>query len=560
MLSSAPTARAPIHPGMGAGVVIGILVACAIGTIALPAGGDLIGPLGTLIGFVAAAIAILRRSGNMEGRDRIAWRLIGVGFVLACTGMLTIVVLEVVAGPVPAFGPADLFFVAAYLTILAGFSYLPHQATSPLQRVRVYLDSLIGALSVAAVMWVLVLHDLLAGLAGASGWERWAGSAYPLLDVATLIVVVIVVSRRSAFRFDPRLLLFGLGVAIQSYADLEYLRAGVGRSFGEVEPNFTAFVIAATLYYLAAVIADRTPRVRSYADRPASVWSMIGPYGAAALLGTLAFVEAQLSALDADGRIVLGTAVLVGGLVVIRQSVAIHENRRALDRQRAELIASISHELRTPLTAIVGFLDELTDGTSRIPRGEREELLRVVAEEARYLERLVADLAPLRSEGSGALTLHEEPVDVADVVQRSIALSLSQARVDVDDGLTAIGDPHRIQQALVNLLSNARRYGGGRVLVEGRRRGDDVVLAVHDDGPGIPVKWELAIWDKFERGANRYNATQPGSGIGLAMVAAIVAAHGGTRAYRRSELLGGACFEITLTGRIAAAPLAARSA
>jgi two-component system sensor histidine kinase MtrB len=107
---------------------------------------------------------------------------------------------------------------------------------------------------------------------------------------------------------------------------------------------------------------------------------------------------------------------------------------------------------------------------------------------------------------------------------------------------------------LVNLISNASRYGGDRCMIRAWAHGGALILEVHDTGPGVPKKHELLIWDRFERGPNRYNATVPGTGIGLAVVAAIAEAHGGTVGYRRSEDLGGSCFWFELPGRVDTEP------
>ncbi len=89
--------------------------------------------------------------------------------------------------------------------------------------------------------------------------------------------------------------------------------------------------------------------------------------------------------------------------------------------------------------------------------------------------------------------------------------------------------------------------------------GSDVVFEVHDNGQGVPRRHEVRIWDRFDRGPNRLNATIPGSGIGLAVVAAIAEAHGGSTAYRTSEFLGGACFSVLLPGRAAHEPAERRT-
>jgi two-component system sensor histidine kinase RstB len=99
------------------------------------------------------------------------------------------------------------------------------------------------------------------------------------------------------------------------------------------------------------------------------------------------------------------------------------------------------------------------------------------------------------------------------------------------------------------LTTNAIRYGGGRVDVVARVEQGTVIIEVHDDGPGVPTKHEFTIWEQFERGAHRLDATRPGSGIGLAIVRAVARAHGGRTGYSRSDRLGGACFSVILPRR-----------
>jgi two-component system sensor histidine kinase AdeS len=135
----------------------------------------------------------------------------------------------------------------------------------------------------------------------------------------------------------------------------------------------------------------------------------------------------------------------------------------------------------------------------------------------------------------------------------SVEKKTNSLTIEVEAHLQAMLDAGRVQQVMVNLLSNAVRYGQGKSLIVVRREGNDLAIEVHDNGPGVPKKYELAIWERFERGVNRLNAGTPGSGIGLAVVDAITKAHGGETAYRDSERLGGACFRVVLPDRIEAA-------
>jgi signal transduction histidine kinase len=94
----------------------------------------------------------------------------------------------------------------------------------------------------------------------------------------------------------------------------------------------------------------------------------------------------------------------------------------------------------------------------------------------------------------------------------------------------------------VNLITNAVRYGGSEILVTAARNGQVVEFAVHDDGEGVPSKFQSEMWGRFERRSQKGNMSVPGSGIGLSVARDLVAAHDGTIGYRTSELLGGACF------------------
>jgi len=130
------------------------------------------------------------------------------------------------------------------------------------------------------------------------------------------------------------------------------------------------------------------------------------------------------------------------------------------------------------------------------------------------------------------------------------AVEPGESRISEDVvGEAQVGvDGDRVQQALSNLFSNAVRYGGDQILLVARTAGRDLILEVHDNGPGVPTKFEAAIWKRFERGAHRLDAVTPGLGIGLAIVQAVASSHGGSAEYRTSERLGGACFSITIPG------------
>ncbi len=199
------------------------------------------------------------------------------------------------------------------------------------------------------------------------------------------------------------------------------------------------------------------------------------------------------------------------------------------ERLRSALLSSVSHDLRTPLAAITGATSAVLDTLPPSPSLARE-LVSTVLEEADRLNRLVRNLLDMTRLESGTLQPKREWHSLEEVVGSAIARVERQAgerrldvRVEPDVPLVLI-DAVLIEQAIVNLLENAVRHGGGAscVSVSVVRQGENAVVEVSDDGPGFPPEDAERIFDKFYRAASA-----PGAGLGLAIVRAIVTAHGG---------------------------------
>jgi signal transduction histidine kinase len=543
----------PLQVGWGARVGLSVMVAGAVASRHMESetASSVMAVL-VLAGLLVAGPLFIRRSRGLEAKERRAWRLLGTGLMIAGLGVLVLGITWAVNPDVQAFGPADVLYLTGYLVGIVGFAALPHTHGSSLQRIRLLFDGLIGAVAVATLLWVVFLNEVTAALGDAPVWERLVGSTYVLLDVSLLVALMIVLVRRSNLRFDLRLMLFGLGGICQATADTGMLIAGAGKSFAEAEPMYGLHILAVTLFLTAALVVDRSPTEREYADRNKSpLWAIALPYGSAAVMVALLVVRFPTMSSSSDSGLLFAT-LAIGGLVIARQAVAIRENRRLIEDQQTALVSSISHELRTPLTAMVGFLDLLDTG-ALLDEQERKEMTAIVNQQASYLSRIVSDLVMLASDNITTIDLEIAPTSVDELAWASIsnaAVDSTSVRVHAQRNVVAFVDPGRIQQALANLLSNAMRYGGEKALIVARAEGGSLLLEVHDDGPGVPRKYELLIWEKFERGPHRLNATVPGSGIGLAVTNAIAMAHGGAVGYRRSERLGGACFWLRLPGRV----------
>ncbi|MGI9585431.1 MAG: sensor histidine kinase, partial [Acidimicrobiia bacterium] len=440
--------------------------------------------------------------------------------------------------------------------MLIGFLTLPHTQGSPYARSRMALDGLIGAVSIGALAWTLVLSDIMHYLDGLSVSTRTIGAMYPFLDLVVFSAAMLVLLRRSTHRFDTRLALFTVGVTAQVFGDVMFLASFRGGSFENAQPLFVANLVAVAAFFATAYLLKTSPVSREYADRDPPLWTVVAPYlPALGMLGVFVFTTYRNSAESVDG-VLLAATVLVGLLVIARQGVAIVENRVHIEQQRHALVSTISHELRTPLTSILGFIELIENDQDTLDAEEKAGMLEIVHDQADYMSRIVSDLIMLARDVGSEMQLQVEPVAISEVVWQSIQASGIAAHpptVECPSGVIGVVDAARVQQALVNLLTNATRYGGGEILIRVRVVGADLILEVHDDGDGVPRRFEVVVWNRFERGPHRLNASIPGSGIGLAIVHAIAKAHGGSASYRVSEDLGGACFAVRLPGRAAMA-------
>ncbi|GBE21448.1 MAG TPA: HAMP domain-containing histidine kinase [Actinobacteria bacterium] len=540
--------RHPVWFRWSAAVVFALLSVLAVISATVPSAADTAGPIGLFLGGISAGVTFLVGARHLEGRERVSWTLVGIGLLLIATGVFSVALISSLT-EMAAFGPPDILFLGGYAFGIVGFALLPQVASDWSVRLRVILDGLIGAISLGVIAWLLVLGDLLGRLQSFTAWERWAGSAYPVLDAVAMIVIILVFVRRSAYRFDIRLLLVGAAFIAQVVADLAYLESGVGRTFAEARPIYALNIAVLILFFAAALMVRSRPQRREYADRRASLLVLVAPYSLAAAMTTLLIVRIVQARLDTGFWALLWGTIAVGMLVFIRQGVAIRENRKLVERQRAALVSSISHELRTPLTAVVGFLDLVIDKENPLSAGERDELLQVVHQQARYMARIVSDLILLARGSLDSIDITPAKVPLEDLLSSAFATvdsGRASVKVESDADLEVFVDSERLQQLIVNLVSNAIRYGRGRVDVVAKRVGSALVIEVHDDGLGVPKRHELTIWERFERGAHRLDGRRPGSGIGLAIVRVVAEAHGGRADYRRSERLGGSCFSVTL--------------
>lgn len=529
-------------------LIVLLVVGAVVSVFAERAVAETIGVLGLIIGHGTAGVLILRRARDLPRRDRQLWTVLATALIVAASGILTVALIGVEA---PVFGTTDVFFLLAYLMMLTALVLLVRLDPGGHPPGLTMLDVTVGAVAAAAIVWDVVLEDLVH--VEVTPFERVGLSLYPILDVAIIVGLCVVALRRSHYRFDLRLVLLAVGMLLQVGGDLTYLRSGAqATNFAETDPAFWLFLLASAAFLATAMNVSRAPAKKQFPDRDTSLAVVVWPYLLASILIPLHVVRVEAlidgsPAADPTGeRVILYALLLVGVLVIGRQFLAIRFNRTRIEQQRRELISSVSHELRTPLTAVVGFLQVLEGDPDSFTRTEQESMMREVSHQAKHMSRTVTDLITLARDGGATLAIRSAEASLASIVESAAFEAQGAAFTsDVDEHVLRV-DSDRLDQAVGHLIANARKYGGTRIHLRAGVKGGTLTIEVHDDGPGIPTKFVATIWNQFDRGARRLDSTNPGLGIGLAIVRAVAVAHGGTAEYRQSELLGGSCFTIVV--------------
>jgi signal transduction histidine kinase len=224
---------------------------------------------------------------------------------------------------------------------------------------------------------------------------------------------------------------------------------------------------------------------------------------------------------------------VAGALAVLAILQLRREDRLALLRQ--DFVASVSHELRTPLAQVRLFTETLRLGRTRTEE-QRDWALENIDRESHRLSNLVDKILHFSRSGHGAHRMRREPGDLADTVREAIS-SFERLIPPGKASLEALLPPRlptelhadSIRQVVLNLLDNAIRYGppGQVVRVRGERSGSAVRISVDDQGPGVARSDRERIFEPFLRGEQTLGSVVVGSGIGLAVVREIVAAHEG---------------------------------
>jgi signal transduction histidine kinase len=258
-------------------------------------------------------------------------------------------------------------------------------------------------------------------------------------------------------------------------------------------------------------------------------------------LEELVEASGRLAAGDLSARVTVGGLSETAALGAAFNEMAADLQRQAgerdrLDRMKDEFVLTASHELRSPLTSVQGFAELLMLERDQLSP-KQADTVEIILDNTRHLVRLLNDLLDLARSDAGRLTVRPRPTPVAPLVEDAVRTMRTQTEgagqtltERVGEGLPPVEvEADRIRQILVNLLTNAHEYSpeGASIEVAARAIGDEVEIAVTDDGPGIPENQMEHIFERFTRGDAGLTQRVGGTGLGLAISKSLVELHGG---------------------------------
>jgi len=244
---------------------------------------------------------------------------------------------------------------------------------------------------------------------------------------------------------------------------------------------------------------------------------------------------------------VVALLTLAGGYFCLRAL----RREFALARMQSDFVSAVSHEFRTPLTSMRLITEAPED--DRVPDPVRlRDSYRSLSRSTQRLHRLVEDLLDFRRMESGAIEYRMRSLDAAETVRnvteefrKEVEERGFRVRVQVEEGARIKADESALGRALWNLLDNAAKYSGGSQDIDVSLQRDGCRVSVTDRGIGIAPAEQTQLFAKFYRGEDAKRSGIGGTGIGLAMVAQIAAAHRG-RVSVTSEPGHGSTFTMSL--------------
>jgi signal transduction histidine kinase len=524
-------------------------------------------------GFGRAWTASLHRAWRLLGSAALAW---GLGQVI-----WTVLELRHAEPDVPSL--PDAGFLIALPLLIAGVLAFPTAPMRATARLRTLLDGLLIAASLLFLGWATVLGDAFRSNTDTTALERAICLAYPLGDIVAGTIALVLLTR-SRGRGVVHLSMIAAAVFALLVADLGFAYTYLTGSYATGAMIDAGWVLGWLLLCATALKPTVAELRRSDDEDEPSITRLALPY-APLVVAALTALIIQFVTGDFDSFLVY-TGTMIGLLVISRQIVALIENRqlnarlqetvrqlsereqelkdglrrelaaadqlRTADAMKDTFLRAVSHDLRTPLTAMLGVAVTLERTRLNLPREQALDLVAMLVEKTRKLERLLKDLLDLNRLEEGVLEPNRSLTDVRELVHRVVTEvdQLAGWPIDIEaEPIQAFIDGPKVERIVENLLLNTTRHTppGTRVWVKALARGSDLELIVEDAGPGVPAELAGTIFEAFKRagGPAPTMSHARGVGIGLSLVARFAALHGG-HAWVDERWGGGAAFHVLL--------------
>jgi signal transduction histidine kinase len=243
------------------------------------------------------------------------------------------------------------------------------------------------------------------------------------------------------------------------------------------------------------------------------------------LLVTLATAEDRARGLELGADAYLVHPVEVVELIAtLRALYRLRRAERERERHRELFLGTVGHDLRNPLQTIVTATQVLAESQTLTPVERRT--VATIERTADRMRRLIDQMLIFTQGVAGGVPIHRAPVDLLELCRSTTREHAGTREIAIEDELAApiAVDAERVTQLVDNLVTNAIRYGTGKVTVRLRRDADGAVIAVHNHGTPIPAAQLGALFDPYKRGTT----THGGFGLGLYIVDQIARAHGGS--------------------------------
>jgi signal transduction histidine kinase len=512
-----------------------------------------------------------------------AWRLLGSAALFWGLGQVVWTITALRSGEPGVPSLADAGYLTALPLLIAGVLAFPTAPMRATARLRTLLDGLLIAASLLFLGWSTVLGDAFRPSGTSTTLERAICLVYPLGDIVAVTIALVLLTR-SRGRGVIHLSMIAVAVFSLLMSDLGFAYTNLSDSYGTGSLVDVGWVIGWLLLCASALkptVAELRP---SEDEEEPSITRLALPYAPLVVAAVTALII-QIVTGEFEPFLVY-TGTMIGLLVISRQIVALIENRqlnarlrdtvqqlsvreqelkdglrrelaaadqlRAADAMKDTFLRAVSHDLRTPLTAMLGVAVTLERTRLNLPREQALDLVGMLVEKTRKLERLLKDLLDLNRLEEGVLEPNRSLTDVRELVHRVVTEvdQLAGWPIDIEaEPIQAFIDGPKVERIVENLLLNTTRHTppGTRVWVKALARGSDLELIVEDAGPGVPAELAGTIFEAFRRGAGPAPTMSHarGVGIGLSLVARFAALHGG-HAWVDERWGGGAAFHVLL--------------